>query len=682
MSKRPSTSSAGESSNNASGNSSDNAKVAKYMSITQDGNQAFCKYMELLQETANKYKLQNANSPQEKVAISKLTAFQKLFSEIDMTKTLSQAAVFCKLEGTRSIEEQLREKLFLHFGFREFRPNQLEVMKALLEGHDIFVRKPTGGGKSLLYSLPCLLSKGIAFIICPLIALMQDQVQKLHQAKIPAVALHSQVVEKDRIIENLKKDKISYKVVFLTPERALSMEFSKILEIMVEKKNIAYVAFDESHVIIHDVNYRWAYSKVGQLKKQIPHVPVMAVTATATPSTQSQIISRLGLSNPQIFSEGVDRSNISLEVRAKKLDKVHQQIATLILSEFKNQMGIVYQLSTDDCKSCVKILKEKGINAECYFGGYERKEESQVAWTEERVKVMVCTNAFAMGIDKKNVRFVIHATLAHSVVDYFQQFGRAGRDGLKSKAITFYHPHDVQRVANLITKNAKTSQLSEDYQVSLLSLFDLQDYMEMTAECRRRFLLAYFGDNPPSRCEQAQEVCDNCFHNEAVTTMEMWDTTKAILVWLEDVGSADFSALQALLKGQQQGADPVCGLLRHWPMDDIGRYLRHVCRSRIFAQVSQKDHSKAEVMVKLEIGLVPPEFNSARTLLFPMKKKNHSAIMALRESDTHPILPQINYTPLDTQSRETLESAMKQFPSPPPVNCRNSVAEYDRRGQY
>lgn len=673
MSKRPSTSASDESGNNPS--------VAKFMCITENDNKILCKYFEVLQETANKFKMQNANSPQEQNAIRRLSSFEKLFSGIDLPKTLSQATVFCKVEEARSVEDQLRDKLLLHYGFREFKSNQLEIMKALTEGHDVFVRKPTGGGKSLLFNLPCLLTKGIAFVVCPLIALMQDQVQKLHQAKIPAVALHHQVTGLNTIIENLKKDEIPYKVVILTPERALSLEFSKIIEIMIEKKNIAYVAFDECHVIVHDAGFRWVYNQVGQLKVRIPRVPFIAVTATATPTTQSEVISKLGLANPRIFTEGVDRSNISLEVREKKLDKVYQQIATVILSDFHNQTGLVYMMSHDDCKGCVAVLKGKGINAECYYATLDKKEQNQVAWMDGRVKVMVCTVAFAMGIDKPDVRFVIHGTLAQNVEDYYQQFGRAGRDGLKSKAITFYHPHDIGRVAELITKNVTTSSLSEGHQVNLLRLYDLQDYMEMTAECRRCFVLAYFGEEPSSRCGQGKEVCDNCFRNEAVETVDMWVSTKAVLSWLEEVSSVDFNSLKATLKGQEQRPNSICGLLRHWPTDEIGRYLRYVCRHRILSQVSQKEVNKSEVSVIVRIGSIPPQFDSAKTFPFPMKKNNRAAIMALEATDANPVLPQIDDSPLNTQARVTLEEALKQFPEPPPVDHSRPVSP-DLRGSF
>ena len=653
--------------------------TTKRMRITEEENRSVRNYWDFLHEIAEKYKLQNGNNPQERCTIKKLESYGRLLSEIDFQKTLGRAFLFSKTETARDVEEMLKEKLFLHFGFRNFKPNQVEIMKMLLNGRDLFVRKPTGGGKSLLYNLPCLISKGTAIVISPLKALMKDQIEKLHEAKIPSAMLHSDVTGRDEVIRNLKKETIPYKVILLTAEQALSSEFRKVMVIMNQNNNISYLAVDECHVIIHDAGFRFVYERMGELRESMPDVPIVAVTATATPSTQAKIIDKLKLNEPVVFLEEVHRDNINIEVKEKKPDKINEQIVTLIRAKYRNQTGIIYFMTTEECRNCTLTLKSAGIKAESYYSNLEQKDKNQDAWMQGKIQIIVCTNSFGMGVDKSNVRFVVHGTLSHSVEDYYQQYGRVGRDGLPAVAITYYHKHDVDRVAQLIAGTTKSNAITTKQLENLLRLYDLQDYMETKAECRTCFIQMYFGDRA-SECAGNSAICDNCYLHKDKDNVDVLNVSKAIITHLLTVNTIEFMSLRDILKGMQNTANSLRGALCHWPTDEIERFLRHLIRHHILTQTPLRDPINPKLIIQIGLGQKAENLKSAMNLTFPLIKESYAAIMALEKNEPGLVLPQINSMPLDTQTREVLNNAVNRYTAAPAID--QGLPSYDLRGQF
>lgn len=381
-----------------------------------------------------------------------------------------------------------------NFGFEKFRINQEEIINCILQAKDTLAIMPTGGGKSICFQLPALLLPGITIVISPLIALMKDQVDSLKANGINACYLNSTQTElvQQELIQHIIDKKV--KLVYIAPESLSYLEntFSLI--------EISLIAIDEAHCISswgHD--FRPAYTNLGYLKKRFPSTPVLALTATADKATREDICNQLNLKNPTVFISSFDRKNLSLEVRPA-LDRV-KQIIEFIESK-PNESGIIYCLSRKTTEELAGKLNKEGITARAYHAGLETevRSETQDQFINDECQVVCATIAFGMGIDKSNVRWVIHYNLPKNIEGYYQEIGRAGRDGLASETILFESYGDLIQ----LQKFASQGQNSE---IQLAKLERMKQYADALS-CRRKILLSYFGEIVTDNCGNC-DICNN-----------------------------------------------------------------------------------------------------------------------------------------------------------------------------
>ena len=390
--------------------------------------------------------------------------------------------------------EILHAKLKENFGFEKFRPNQEDIINCVLSGEDTLAIMPTGGGKSICFQLPALMLPGITIVISPLIALMKDQVDSLKANGIDACFINSsQSAEEQQLnIQNLKDNKV--KLVYVAPESLSYLEnaFSQI--------TISLIAIDEAHCISawgHD--FRPAYTNLGYLKNRFSSTPILALTATADKATRTDICNQLNLVNPKIFVASFDRKNLSLEVRPA-LDRVKQIID--FIKNKPNECGIVYCLSRKTTEELAGKLQNIGIKAKPYHAGLDTKirSKTQDEFINDDCQVVCATIAFGMGIDKSNVRWVIHYNLPKNIEGYYQEIGRAGRDGLPSETVLFESYGDMIQLQKFASEGLNA-------EVQLAKLERMKQYADALS-CRRKILLSYFGELVTENCGNC-DICKN-----------------------------------------------------------------------------------------------------------------------------------------------------------------------------
>ena len=380
------------------------------------------------------------------------------------------------------------------FGFKTFRPQQQEIVEKVVAGEDAFVLMPTGGGKSLCYQIPALCLPGTALVVSPLISLMKDQVDALRENGIAAACYNSALGEAEarRVLAELHSG--SLKLLYVAPERLLSDGFLE----RIKSLNISLFAIDEAHCVSqwgHD--FRPEYAQLGILREIFPDIPVIALTATADAQTRADILGRLGLASATCYIAGFDRPNIRYTVAEKK--KPFNQLTTFLAGR-KEEAGIVYALSRKRVEEVAKKLVVAGIKAAPYHAGLPDKERHRVQedFLRDNIKVVVATVAFGMGIDKSNVRYVVHYDMPKSIESYYQETGRAGRDGLPADALLLFGYGDVAIARGLIGNGGN----EEQNRIELHKLNCMIGFAEAQT-CRRRVLLGYFG-------ERLEEDCGNC----------------------------------------------------------------------------------------------------------------------------------------------------------------------------
>lgn len=393
---------------------------------------------------------------------------------------------------------QLLPTLKQYFGFSSFRPLQEEIILDTLAGKDVFALLPTGGGKSLCFQLPALVRPGLTVVISPLIALMKDQVDALTASGAPATFLNSSLEAGESTPRLRGLHKGEFRLLYVAPERLMLSGFLEDLR----RWNVNLFAIDEAHCVSewgHD--FRPEYRAISKLRELFPEVPFMALTATATERVREDIIRALSLREPQIFVASFNRPNLTYRVHAKS--GAYEQTLSFIRAR-PRESGIVYCHSRKTAESVAQKLNEDGVSARPYHAGLpgEERSRNQELFLRDEVRVVCATIAFGMGINKPNVRFVIHYDLPKNVEGYYQETGRAGRDGLPSECLLLFSPGDVVKQTGFI--NEKTDP--HEQQLAREQLQQMVHYAEI-ASCRRASLLDYFGEEfPVANCE----ACDNC----------------------------------------------------------------------------------------------------------------------------------------------------------------------------
>nr|WP_229802428.1 DNA helicase RecQ [Echinicola pacifica] len=389
-----------------------------------------------------------------------------------------------------------KEILKSYYGYDQFRGQQESIIDSILSHQDTIVLMPTGGGKSLCYQIPAMVKEGLTLVISPLIALMKDQVDALNAVGIPSAFLNSSQSSSEQRYVNQEINSGKLKLLYVAPERLFGGNYP--LKDQLKDSNLALVAIDEAHCVSqwgHD--FRPDYLMIGDLRKAFPEVPFVALTATADRQTRTDIAEKLGLAQPKWFISSFDRANITYRIipKSNSFDKLLE-----FLELQQSNSGIIYCLSRKNVDEMAEKLQAAGLSALPYHAGLNREVRArhQELFIKDEVKIMVATIAFGMGIDKSNVRFVAHMNMPQNIEGYYQETGRAGRDGLPSEALMFYSFSDYMILQRMVD-NAENPEYAD---VMLTKLSRMKDFCQSSV-CRRRYLLGYFG-------EQQSEDCGNC----------------------------------------------------------------------------------------------------------------------------------------------------------------------------
>ena len=401
---------------------------------------------------------------------------------------------------TAKIYETPRACLQSVFGYQDFKPLQEEVIASSMEGRDALVILPTGGGKSLCYQVPALCSDGLTLVISPLIALMNDQVLALQQTGVVAHAIHSNVDENEKYEIHERLEDGSLKLLYVSPEKALSPSFLNYIS----GYSIRRIAIDEAHCVsVWGNDFRPEYVKLAQLRDKFPRASFMALTATADKATQDDIVKQLHLQKPDLHLGSFERKNIFIEARSGT-DRIGQIIE--FLSDRKDEAGIIYCLSRKATESVTSRLLMKGFKADFYHAGVDAKNRNSVQsrFQNDEIKIVCATIAFGMGIDKSNIRWVIHYNMPKNIEGYYQEIGRSGRDGLPATALLFSSWGDYMKLQRFIDESEASDQFKEVQSAKLSRMWEFA----YTGDCRMNVVLNYFDEYRAEGCDH----CDNCLN--------------------------------------------------------------------------------------------------------------------------------------------------------------------------
>ena len=443
----------------------------------------------------------------------------------------------------------INQTLKQYFGYDSLRTGQEELINGILAGHDVLGIMPTGAGKSLCYQLPALMLKGITLVISPLISLMSDQVKALNQAGVHAAYINSSLTENQVRMALSYASQGSYKIIYVAPERLNTPRFLDFAC----NADISMLTVDEAHCISQwGQDFRPSYLEIAGFLTRLPRRPIVsAFTATATERVKNDIVASLGLNNPVTMVTGFDRPNLFFRVVTRKGGSQKDNSIINYVKKHEDESGIIYCATKKNVDKLYTLLNEQGISAGRYHAGLsnDERKQNQEDFSYDRIRVMVATNAFGMGIDKSNVRYVLHYNMPQSLEYYYQEAGRAGRDGEEAECVLFFSKQDIMINKFLLQNKASAGDVASDMQKTANDQRKLQqmiNYCE-TDKCLREFILSYFGDTTPCICNK----CSNCVvveDEEEETYVETGKKRKkaAQLAGLNELGAALFEKLRSV----------------------------------------------------------------------------------------------------------------------------------------
>lgn len=443
----------------------------------------------------------------------------------------------------------INQTLKQYFGYDSLRTGQEELINGILAGHDVLGIMPTGAGKSLCYQLPALMLKGITLVISPLISLMSDQVKALNQAGVHAAYINSSLTENQIRMALSYASQGRYKIIYVAPERLNTPRFLDFAC----NADISMLTVDEAHCISQwGQDFRPSYLEIAGFLTRLPRRPIVsAFTATATERVKNDIVASLGLNNPVTMVTGFDRPNLFFRVVTRKGGSQKDNSIINYVKKHEDESGIIYCATKKNVDKLYTLLNEQGISAGRYHAGLsnDERKQNQEDFTYDRIRVMVATNAFGMGIDKSNVRYVLHYNMPQSLEYYYQEAGRAGRDGEEAECVLFFSKQDIMINKFLLQNKVSAGDVASDMQKTANDQRKLQqmiNYCE-TDKCLREFILSYFGDTTPCICNK----CSNCVvveDEEEKTYVETGKKRKkaAQLAGLNELGAALFEKLRSV----------------------------------------------------------------------------------------------------------------------------------------
>ncbi|CAL9238008.1 unnamed protein product [Arabidopsis halleri] len=577
------------------------------------------------------------------------------------------------------------------FGNHSFRPNQREIINATMSGCDVFVLMPTGGGKSLTYQLPALLCAGITLVISPLVSLIQDQIMNLFQTNIAAASLSAGMewAEQLEILQELSSENSKYKLLYVTPEKvAKSESLLRHLESLNSRSLLARFVVDEAHCVSqwgHD--FRPDYQGLGVLKQKFPNIPMLALTATATASVKEDVVQALGLVNCVVFRQSFNRPNLWYSV-VQKTNKCLEDIDKFIRENHFDECGIVYCLSRMDCEKVTETLRAFGHKAAFYHGSMDPGQRAfvQKQWSKDEINIICATVAFGMGINKPDVRFVIHHSLPKSIEGYHQECGRAGRDGQRSSCVLYYSYTDYIRVKHMISQGGLgQGQMKMGYSCKASSgrmletntenLLRMVSYCENEVDCRRFLQLVHLGEKFDSI--NCKNTCDNCSSSKSLIDKDVTVIARQLVELVKLTGERFSSAhiveiyrgsLNQSVKKNRHESLHLHGAGKHLAKSEASRILHYLVTEDILAEGVRKSDLYGSVSSLLKVNRSKAASllsgGQSITMRFPstikaLKPSKSTAKVPLKQTT----LPMAKAAPQDSNLSHILLTALKKLRS-------------------